>query len=142
MPLETSAREALLAACPLLADLDADGLVAVRDAAVEVDFPADRAIARQGEIGSGLFIIATGSVRVVQDGAIVARLGPGEFFGELSVLDGAPRNASVIADEPTTCIALATWDAERVMRERPGVALAILRVVVKRLRATATDHRT
>lgn len=142
MPLEPPARGALLAVCPLFADLDADGLAAVREAAVEVEFPADRSIARQGEIGSGLFIIETGSVRVVQDGAIVARLGPGEFFGELSVLDGAPRSASVIADEPTTCIALATWDAERVMRERPGVALAILRVVVKRLRATAADHRT
>ncbi len=142
MPLEPPARQALLAACPLFADLDADGLAAVREAAVEVDFPAGRAIARQGEIGTGLFLIATGSVRVVQNGAIVAHLGPGEFFGELSVLDGAPRNASVIADEPTTCIALATWDAERVMRERPGVALAILRVVVARLRVTATDHRT
>jgi CRP-like cAMP-binding protein len=142
MPLESSARETLLAACPLFRDLDSDGLAAVRDAAVEVEFPAGRAIARQGEIGTGLFIVVEGAVRVVRDGRDVARLGPGEFFGELSVLDGAPRNASVVADEPTTCLALATWDAERVMRERPGVALAILRIVVARLRAAAGDHRT
>jgi CRP-like cAMP-binding protein len=81
-------------------------------------------------------------VRVVQDGREIARLGPGEFFGELSVLDGGPRNASVVAELPTTCLALATWDAERVLRERPGVALAVLRVVVARLRAAAADHRT
>jgi len=142
MPLESSARATLIATCPLFHDLDDGGLAAVRDAAVEVDFPAGRAIARQGEVGTGLFIIISGAVRVVQDGRQVARLGPGEFFGELSVLDGAPRNASVVADEPTTCLALATWDAERVMRERPGVALAILRVVVARLRASAADHRT
>ena len=142
MPLESSARESLLVACPLFRDLDADGLAAVRDAAVEVEFPAGRAIARQGEIGTGLFIVASGAVRVVRDGRELARLGPGEFFGELSVLDGAPRNASVVADEPTTCLALATWDAERVMRERPGVALAVLRVVVARLRESAGDHRT
>jgi len=142
MPLESSARESLLVACPLFRDLDPDGLAAVRDAAVEVDFPAGRAIARQGEIGTGLFIVVSGAVRVVRDGRELARLGPGEFFGELSVLDGAPRNASVVADEPTTCLALATWDAERVMRERPGVALAVLRIVVARLRAAADDHRT
>jgi CRP-like cAMP-binding protein len=142
MPLETAAREALLASCPLFADLDAEALAAVTAAAVEVEFPAGRTIARQGEIGTGLFLVTTGSVRVVQDGREIARLGPGEFFGELSVLDGGPRNASVVAELPTTCLALATWDAERVLRERPGVALAVLRVVVARLRAAAADHRT
>jgi CRP-like cAMP-binding protein len=142
MPLETSTREALLAACPLFVGLDADGLAAVSAVAIEVEFAPGRTIARQGEIGTGLFLISSGSVRVVRDGQEIARLHPGEFFGELSVLDGAPRNASVIADEPTTCLALATWDAERVMRERPGVALAILRVVAARLRATSGDHRT
>jgi CRP-like cAMP-binding protein len=142
MPLETSTREALLAACPLFAGLDADGLAAVSAVAIEVEFAAGRTIARQGEIGTGLFLVSSGSVRVVRDGQEIARLHPGEFFGELSVLDGAPRNASVIADEPTTCLALATWDAERVMRERPGVALAILRVVAARLRAASGDHRT
>jgi CRP-like cAMP-binding protein len=132
----------MVAACPLFSELDAEGLAAVVATAVEVDFPAGRTIARQGEIGTGLFIVTSGSVRVVRDGRELNRLGPGEFFGELSVLDGAPRNASVIAEEPTTCLAIATWDAERVMRERPGVALAILRVVVARLRAAAADHRT
>ena len=95
MPLAAPHREALIAACPLFAGLDADGMAAVAQATVEVEFPADRTIARQGEIGTGLFIVAEGAVRVVRDGEIVIRLGPGEFFGELSVLDGGPRNASV-----------------------------------------------
>ena len=142
MPLATSHREALIAACPLFAGLDADGMATVAQATVEVEFPADRTIARQGEIGTGLFIVADGAVRVVRDGEIIAHLGPGEFFGELSVLDGGPRNASVIADGPTTCLALATWDAERVLREQPGVALAVLRVLAARLREATADHRT
>ena len=142
MPLAKSHREALIAACPLFAGLDGDGMAAVAQAAVEVEFAADRTIARQGEIGTGLFIVAEGAVRVVRDGEIIAHLGPGEFFGELSVLDGGPRNASVNADVPTTCLALATWDAERVLREQPGVALAVLRVVGARLREATTDHRT
>lgn len=142
MPLATSHREALIAACPLFAGLDAHGMATVAQATVEVEFPADRTVARQGEIGSGLFIVADGAVRVVRDGEIIAHLGPGEFFGELSVLDGGPRNASVIADGPTTCLALATWDAERVLREQPGVALAVLRVLAARLREATEDHLT
>jgi CRP-like cAMP-binding protein len=142
MPIAVHERTALLAACPLFRDVDDDGLAAVDAAAVEVDFAADRTIARQGEIGTGLFIVAAGRVRVVRDGQVIARMGPGDFFGELSVLDGAPRNASVIADEPTICIALATWDAERVLREQPGVALTVLRQLVARLRRTESDHRT
>jgi CRP-like cAMP-binding protein len=88
-----------------------------------------------------MFIVVDGRVRVVRDGQVVTRLGPGEFFGELSVLDGAPRNATVTAEVPTTCLAIATWDAERVMREEPGVALALLRVLAGRLREAVADHR-
>ena len=83
--------------------------------AVEVDFPADHVIARQGEIGTGFFVVVDGAVRVVRDGETLATLGPGDFFGELSVLDGQPRIAQVVADGPTTCLALATWDFEAVL---------------------------
>lgn len=142
MPLDASQREPLIAACRLFAGLDPAGLAAISAAVVEVEFPAERVIAREGEIGSGLFIIGKGTVRVMRDGRPIARLGAGDFFGELSVLDGAPRNATVVADEPTTCLALATWDAERVLREQPGVALSVLRVLAGRLRAATDDHRT
>lgn len=142
MPLAASDRASLIAACPLFTGLDDEGLAAVSAAAVEVAFPAGRVIAREGEIGTGLFIVGDGRVRVMRDGQPIAHLGPGEFFGELSVLDGGPRNATVIADEPSTCLALATWDAERVLREQPGVALAVLRVLAGRLRQASSDHRT
>jgi CRP-like cAMP-binding protein len=79
---------------------------------------------------------------VVRDGAVIARLGAGEFFGELSVLDGGPRIAQVVAETPTRCLALATWDFERVLRDEPGVALTVLRVVAGRLREASADHRT
>src|SRR4051812_5296398 len=141
MPLAASHREAIISACPLFKGLDAHGAAAFADVALEVAFPADRVIAREGEIGSGMFILVEGHVRVVRDGNVVTHLGAGEFFGELSVLDGAPRNASVWADVPTTCLAVSTWDAERVMREEPGVALALLRVLAGRLREAVADHR-
>jgi CRP/FNR family cyclic AMP-dependent transcriptional regulator len=142
MTLTADRRAELLGGCPLFRGLVPDDLAAVAAAAIEVEFPAERVIAREGEIGTGFFIVARGRVRIVRSGAIVAHLGPGEFFGELSVLDGGPRVAQVVTEEPTTCLALASWDFERVLREEPGVALAVLRVVAARLREVTTDNRT
>jgi CRP-like cAMP-binding protein len=142
MPLTQDRRAELLGACRLFRGLDERGLAAIAAVAIEVDFPAERVIARQGEIGTGFFVVVEGTVRVVRDGAMVAKLGPGEFFGELSVLDGEPRVAQVVTDGPTRCLALASWDLERVLREEPGVALSVLRVVAGRLREVTTDHRT
>jgi len=142
MTLTADDRAALIGACPLFRGLVPDDLAAVAAAAIEVDFPAERVIARQGEIGTGFFIVVSGRVRVVRDGAAVAHLGPGEFFGELSILDGGPRVAQVVTDEPTVCLAIASWDFERVLREEPGVALAVLKVVAARLREVTSDHRT
>ena len=142
MTLTQDRRTALIGGCPLFRGLDDTGLGALAGAAVEVDFPADRVIARQGEIGTGFFVIVEGMVRVSRDGAVLARLGPGEFFGELSVLDGGPRIAQVAAEQPTRCLAIASWDFERVLREQPGVALSVLRVVAGRLREVSTDSRT
>ena len=142
MTLTADDRAALIGACPLFRGLVPADLAAVAAAAIEVDFPAERAIARQGEIGTGFFIVVSGRVRVVRDGVAVAHLGPGEFFGELSILDGGPRVAQVVTDEPTVCLAIASWDFERVLREEPGVALAVLKVVAARLREVTSDHRT
>ncbi|HKF84862.1 MAG TPA: cyclic nucleotide-binding domain-containing protein [Candidatus Limnocylindrales bacterium] len=142
MTLTADRRAELISGCRLFSGLEAGDLAAVAAAAIEVDFPADRVIAREGEIGTGFFIVVDGRVRVTRSGTVVAHLGPGEFFGELSVLDGGPRVAQVVAEAPTRCLALASWDFERVLREEPGVALAVLRVVAARLRAVTTDHRT
>jgi CRP/FNR family cyclic AMP-dependent transcriptional regulator len=134
-------RSQLLAGCPLFGGLDTVGLEAVAAKAAQVEFPAGHVIARQGEIGTGFFVIVDGRVRVVRDGDVVATLGPGEFFGELSVLDRLPRSAMVAADVPTTCLALAAWDFEAVLLEQPRLALAILRGVAARLRQLTDSVR-
>lgn len=134
MTLTADRRIELLAKAGLFADVDADGMERIAAVAVQVDFPANHVIARQGDIGTGFFVVVEGAVRVVRDGETVATIGPGDFFGELSVLDGRPRTASVIADGPTTCLALPTWDFEAVLRDEPSVAIAILRELAGRLR--------
>ena len=126
MTLTADDRAALIGACPLFRGLVPDDLAAVAAAAIEVDFPAERVIARQGEIGTGFFVVVSGSVRVIRGGEEVAVLGPGDFFGELSVLDGLPRVAQVTAVEPTRCLALASWDFEQALLDSPTLALSIL----------------
>jgi len=134
MTLTHDRRVELLAGCPLFKGIDDEGLAALAERATQVDFPAGHVIARQGEIGTGFFVVIEGHVRVVRDGKPVATLGAGEFFGELSVLDRMPRNAMVAAEVPTTCLALASWDFEAVLLEQPALTLAILRGVARRLR--------
>ena len=141
MTLTHDRRAELLAACPLFRGIDAEGIAHLAAVATPVDFPAGHVIARQGDIGTGFFVVISGLVRVVRDGEVVARLGPGEFFGELSVLDRLPRNATVSAEEPTSCLALASWDFERVLLEQPALTLAILRGVAARLREVTDAAR-
>ena len=133
-------RTELLAACRLFSGVAQDDLAAVAGRAIEVDFPANHVIARQGEIGTGFFLVVSGSVRVVRGGEQVAVLGPGEFFGELSVLDGQPRVAQVAAIEPTRCLALASWDFEQALLESPSLALSILRGLAARLRSVTEQQ--
>jgi CRP/FNR family transcriptional regulator, cyclic AMP receptor protein len=131
----------LLGSMPLFEGVEADDLGGIADRAVEVDYRPNGVIVREGEIGTGFFVIVTGRVRVTRDGETVSNLGPGEFFGELSVLDRRPRNAQVAATEPTSCLALASWDLEAVIAEQPRVALAMLRVLAGRLRDLSDAHR-
>ena len=76
MTLTHDRRTELLAGCPLFNGIDPEGLAALADLATAVDFPAGHVIARQGEIGTGFFVVVEGIVRVVRDGEVVARLGP------------------------------------------------------------------
>jgi CRP/FNR family transcriptional regulator, cyclic AMP receptor protein len=134
-------RSELLAACTLFAGVRAEDLPAVAERALEVEFAPDHVIARQGEIGTGLFVIVEGRVRVVRDGEELALLGPGDFFGEMSVIDGLPRVAQVVAIEATRCLALASWEFERLVLDHPSIGLAILRGLSARLRAKTEPPR-
>jgi CRP-like cAMP-binding protein len=133
-------RTELLAGCRLFSGVAQPDLTAVAERVIEVDFPPNHVIARQGEFGTGFFLIVSGAVKVVRDGDEVAVLGRGEFFGELSVLDGQPRVAQVVSIEPTRCLALASWDFEQALLASPPLALSILRGLAARLRSVTEQQ--
>ena len=141
MTITTDRKVELLGTVALFDGIGPDGLAAVAEQAEEVDFPAGRSIVRQGEIGTGFFLITAGRTRVVRDGETLAELGPGEFFGELSLLDGEPRIAAVVSETPTTCLAIPSWKFDTLLEAQPRLAVAILRVVARRLRNVTEAHR-
>lgn len=133
-------RVSLLREVRLFREVGDEGLAAVAAKATEIAFEAGRMIVRQGEVGTGFFVISSGQARVIRDGKTIAELGPGQFFGELSLLDQQPRIANVVAESDVVCLALASWDFEGLLASQPGVALAILRGVARRLRAVSEEH--
>ncbi len=140
MSLSTERRTQLLGMVGLFGGLGPEELAAIAEGAVEVGFAEGRTIVRQGEVGTGFFLIATGQARVVRDGQTIAELGPGDFFGELSLLDGEPRIAAVVTQTPATCLAIASWDFEALLEARPRLAILILKGVARRLRAVSEEH--
>lgn len=142
MPMTKKQKVALLRDVALFGELTPRVLGAVADLATEISFAPGRYIVRQGQVGTGFYLITSGTTKVLHGGAMIARLGPGEFFGELSLLDQQPRMAHVVAEEPTTCLALASWDFTKLLEKNPKLTLSILREVARRLRASGDSHQT
>jgi CRP-like cAMP-binding protein len=99
----------------------------------ELKVDVGRHLADQGDYAYELFVIEDGTAEVRQDGKTIAELGPGEFFGEMGVLERAPRNATVIAKTPMRLFTLSHWDVKRLERQWPE-AVGQLREVVEQRR--------
>ncbi len=137
MELTRKEKTAWLRTVPLFRGMSPRSLALIADRVKEIEFPAGRYIVRQGQVGTGCYLIIRGRVRVERSGEVLSRLGPGDFFGELSVLDQLPRIAHVVAEEPTLCLGLASWDFTRLLEQNPKITLSILREVARRLRAAS-----
>ena len=99
----------------------------------ELKVDEGRHLADQGDFAYELFVIEDGRAQVLQDGETIAELGPGEFFGEMGVLEKAQRNATVIAKTPMTLFTLSHWDVKRLERQAPD-AVGQLRDVIEQRR--------
>lgn len=129
----------ILRKVPLFAGLDSGQIDALASMARVSLYPQDAAIIEEGEEGEGLFVILSGRVKVVKGLAgggerVLATLGSTEFFGEMALLDGYPRSASVIALEDTRCLILSRWDLFILLRRDPEIAIHMLGILSQRLR--------
>lgn len=119
---------------PLFSEFGEKDLHRVAAIAKEVDFPAGKVIAKQGETGVGFHMIAEGEATVSVDGVEHARLGPGTYFGEISLIDGGPRSATVAASTDLKTISLTSWDFNALLDQFPELARALLTQLCRRLR--------
>jgi CRP/FNR family transcriptional regulator, cyclic AMP receptor protein len=129
----------VLAKVPLFTDLGRRELQRLAATCVERDYSAGSVLVRQGQPGVGLFIVVSGHARVGQEDAHgdireLALLGPGDVFGELSLLDDLPRSASVIATEPVRALLLPVYDFRAALREDGDMCIRLLAVLSRRLR--------
>ena len=117
----------------LFADLSRPELEAVAHEYEDEVFAEGQRVLRQGLTGSGLFVILEGEAAVRRDGEEIARLGTGDFFGEVSVLLDVAPTADVVARTMLRCLIVPRPDVERFLLERPRVLMRILRAEARRL---------
>jgi CRP/FNR family transcriptional regulator, cyclic AMP receptor protein len=86
-----------------------------------------------------LYMIVSGTAEARVNGEPVATFGPGDYFGEMSVLDGSPRSATVVATSDMQTFGLSSWNMRSLLREEPDVALHIIATLAQRLRSKNED---
>jgi len=133
------AEETLLAEVPLFQALDPAERAALAAGMRQRDFPAGSRIFRRGDPGAALYVISHGAVEISVETTtgkkvVLGQLEPGDFFGELSLLDGRERTADAHAMEPTGAMEIDREALEGLFRKHPGAALDVLTVIGKRLR--------
>jgi CRP/FNR family transcriptional regulator, cyclic AMP receptor protein len=129
----------LIRSVPLFSGLTDHELQRIATLADIVDLPKDRVIMAQGQLGWEMFVVVTGSARVDRDGQSLGERGPGEVLGEIALLDGGPRTATVTLSQPSRLLVLARREFGELMDEFPGIRLRILETVVHRLRGLDRD---
>jgi CRP-like cAMP-binding protein len=106
----------------------------IGEKAREVHFEAGTPIVTEGDEGVGLHIILTGRAKVMVNGRTRDTLGPGKWFGELSVIDRGPRTATVKADTAVTTMSLTSWQFLPILERNPSIARKIILELARRLR--------
>lgn len=128
-----------LAQVPIFSECTKRELTIIGRAAKEVSHREGTVIAREGERGVGLFLILEGQCRVSIGGKTKAKLGPGDFFGEVALLDGGPRTATVTALTPVRLVGITGWVFRGLLMEHPSIALKTLEAVAGRLRSVSKE---
>jgi len=119
---------------PLFADLARRDLKRVADSMKEMSFASGQEVVAQGKSGVGFFVILEGAARVSQAGEDRGVLTSGDYFGEMALIDGDDRAASVHAEGDLRCATMTTWHFRPFVRDHPDIAWALLTALVKRVR--------
>lgn len=110
----------------LFSSMSRRDLQKIAKASDEVDVPAGKTLVEQGSRGREAFVILEGNATVKRNGRKVATIGPGDHFGELALLDGGSRTATVVADTAMTVLVIGQREFSGVLDEVPGLAHKVM----------------
>lgn len=132
-------REEMLKNVPIFSELGRRDLERLARLMVPRSLKAGEVIIKENDQAAGFFVISSGKVEVVRgaDSAnpqLLATLGPSDFFGEMALFEGFPRNATVRTVEDSELLAMTRWDFMAEMKNHPEIAVSMLPVLVRRLR--------
>lgn len=128
------AHEEFLANVPIFASCTPEEIAAIDAVTQDSVFEPGQIIVTQGTPGQAFYLILRGRVEILRDGTSLGALGPGDFFGEMSLLDQAPRSATIRAIDHATCLMLSSWDFKSLLELHPAIAIRLLEVLSRRLR--------
>jgi len=130
------ARVERLRSVPLFSTCSEKQLEFIATRVEDLEFPEGKVLTEQGRSGGEFFIVLSGEAEVKKDGAVIARIGPGDFFGEIALLDNGPRTATVTARTALRCFVLSPRQFQDVLHQNADIAVTLLHAVTKRLRNT------
>jgi CRP-like cAMP-binding protein len=123
-----------LASVPLFRDLSRRELSKVAAVAKDMTFAEGSTITGEGDSDARFYLILDGEARVTVRGKEIARLGAGDHFGEMALLDGEPRSATVVAETDLRTVTLARWNFKGVVAEHPSIAAKLMAELSRRIR--------
>lgn len=124
----------LLRHVPLFAGCGNRQLEAIGQLADEVDVAAGTTLMREGQSAGEFFVIMDGTVRVDKGGTTIRTLGPGEFLGEIALVDGGPRTATAVTETPARLLVVGHREFHSLMEAHPAISMSILEALAKRVR--------
>ena len=129
-----------IARVPLFSGLDKKDLERIADSFKERTYAAGDTIAEEGGGGAGFFVIGDGTAKVTVQGQERATLGPGDYFGEIALIDEGARTATVKAETPMTTYAMTFWEFRPIVETDARIAWKLVQALARRLREA--DART
>lgn len=126
--------EEFLSRVPIFESCSPEQIGSILAVAQEHTYGPGQIIVTQGTPGQAFYLIIAGRVAIERDGLPLGAFGPGDFFGEMSLLDSAPRSATIRAIDETHCLMLSSWDFKSLIERMPAIAIRLLEVLSRRLR--------
>jgi CRP/FNR family transcriptional regulator, cyclic AMP receptor protein len=130
----------LLQRVPLFADFDRGDLERLARSFKERTFQSGSTVAGEGKSGAGFFVIESGEASVTVHGDERGRLGPGDYFGDVAMIDQGERTASIKAESDLKCYGLTFWDFRPIVENEPRIAWPLLQAMAKRLRQAEAEN--